>query len=69
VDYLKTGEWELIDEYGMVYDDWEEELNGLVEWNGGEHEDGDFVPYDHVEKCGGGYHDKDGNVFLDVGFE
>lgn len=69
VDYLKTGEWELIDEYGMVYDDWEEEIKGLVEWNGGEHEDRDFVPFDHVEECGGGYHDEHGNVFLDVGFE
>ena len=50
-------------------DDWEEEIKGLIEWNGGDHEDRDFAPLDHVEDCGGGYHDEQGNVFLDVGFE
>ena len=33
--YLKTGEWELVDEYGEVYPDWEAEIDGFCNWDGG----------------------------------
>ena len=33
--YLNTGEWELVDEYGKVYTDWEAEIESLVAWDGG----------------------------------
>lgn len=69
VKYLKTGDWNLVDEYGHVYDDWQTELEELVQWDGGHHEGmEDYKPRDHAIECGNGYHDIYGNVFIENGF-
>jgi len=47
--YLRTGEWELVDEYGTVYQDWEAEIAELVAWGG------DSEPP--------GYRDSEGQIF------
>lgn len=33
--YLRTGEWELVDEYGEAHPDWEAEIEGFCAWDGG----------------------------------
>ena len=33
--YLRTGEWELVDEDNEVYEDWEEMIDELCSWDGG----------------------------------
>ena len=34
-EYLRTGEWELVDEYGEVYEDWVTKIESFKEWDGG----------------------------------
>lgn len=65
---LRTGEWDLIDEYGEVYPDWRIKIDELEAWDGGKHDDPDFVALDHVDECGDGFHDAKGNVFCRGGF-
>jgi len=64
--YLRTGEWELVDEYGDVYPDWEPEIDGFCQWDGGKsgynsrHPD-DPVTWDvHVPS---GSRDNEGQIF------
>ena len=65
-EYLRTGEWELIDEYGEVYEDWEAEIDGFIHWDGGKagwnerHPDEPVLWDVHTPS---GYHDKEGQVF------
>ena len=64
--YLKTGEWELVDEYGEVYPDWEAEIDGFCNWDGGKssynkrHPDEPVTWEVHIPS---GYHDKEGQIF------
>lgn len=64
--YLETGEWELVDEYGEVYENWKATLDGLEKWDGGKsgwnerHPDEPVTwePNEHY-----GYKDRHGNLF------
>ena len=74
--YLRTGEWELIDEYGEVYPDWEKEIDGLVVWDGGKSGWNErnpdkpvfWEPKEHDVEAGDGYKDHEGNVMCRKGF-
>lgn len=69
--YLRTGEWELVDEYGEVYPDWETEIQGLVDWDGGKagwnerHPDNPVTWEIHEHD---GYRDSEGNIMCRRGF-
>lgn len=71
--YLRTGEWELVDEYGEAYPDWEAEIADLVAWDGGKaaynaRNPDRPVTWDAREHEWGSYHDREGNVMLREGF-
>lgn len=74
--YLRTGEWELIDEYGEVYTDWESEIAELVEWDGGKaswnarhpEEPVTWEPKEHDKESGNGYRDHEDNIMVRGGF-
>lgn len=65
--YLETGEWELVDEYGDVHDDWDDVMSSLEVWDGGVGMDG-RRPLEHDVECGEGYRDVRGNIFVREGF-
>lgn len=76
-NYLRTGEWELVDEYGKVYEDWESQLRNLEEFDGGKsaweanHPDmplGWDKPHEHDVETGEGFRDFKGNIFVRTGF-
>ena len=64
--YLRTGDWELVDEYNEVHEDWEAEIEGFVNWDGGRDAWNERHPDEPVEwelKEPSGYHDREGQVF------
>lgn len=75
-NYLRTGEWELVDEYGTVLDEWEGEIDSLESWDGGKqaynaaHPDNPVTweACEHDKECGEGYRDSKGNIFTRTGF-
>lgn len=64
--FLRTGDWELVDEYGEVFPDWEAEIDGFISWDGGKsaynakHPD-DPLRWEPHEPSG--YHDAEGQTF------
>lgn len=64
--YLKTGEWELVDEDGIVHPMWESTLRGFMHWDGGKesynerHPDSPVTWYPNVPS---GYRDSEGQIF------
>ena len=74
--YLRTGEWELADEYGEVYPDWEAEIDALVAWDGGKAGWNEANPdkpvtweaHEHDVECGDGYRDAENNIMCRGGF-
>ena len=64
--YLRTGEWELVDEYDNVLPDWEAEIDGFCQWDGGKsswnerHPDRPVKWDVHVPS---GYRDSEGQIF------
>lgn len=64
--YLKTGEWELVDEYGEVYDDWESKIDLLCSWDGGKagyNERHPESPVTWTPSRPSGFTDSEGQVF------
>lgn len=74
--YLRTGEWELVDEYGDAYPDWETEIERLVAWDGGKASWNERHPdkpvtwevSEHDVECGDGYRDSEDNIMCRMGF-
>lgn len=64
--YLRIGEWELVDEYGEVYEDWEQELDFLCSWDGGKgryNADHPDKPVTWETQVPSGSHDREGQIF------
>jgi hypothetical protein len=68
--YLETGDWELVDEYGEVYEDWKAKLDALERWDGGKAEwnrnHPEPVMWETSEPRGS--RDRRGNVFDEEAF-
>lgn len=71
-NYLRTGEWEVINEYGEVYDDCEQIIEELTSWDGGKASWNERHPDKPVTWEMGhhseGYKDPEGNEFTTQGF-
>ena len=65
--FLRTGEWELVNEYGEVSADWEGELEKLCAWDGGKEGWNEAHPDRQVgwetANVPDGYRDSEGNIF------
>lgn len=62
-EYLRTDDWELVDEYGEVHEDWEREIDELVNWDGGVGGT-ERKPLEHDVECGYGYRDRENCIFV-----
>ena len=65
-EYLRSGDWELVDEDNEVYDDWEAEIDGFLHWDGGKagwNERHPDKPVTWQVKEPSGYHDREGQIF------
>lgn len=64
--YLRTGEWELVDEYDNVLPDWEAEIEGFCQWDGGKSSWNERHPDKPVKwhvQVPSGYRDSEGQIF------
>ena len=64
--YLRTGEWELVDEYDNVFPDWEAEIEGFCQWDGGKSGYNERHPDKPVKwdvQVPSGYRDGEGQIF------
>lgn len=64
--YLRTGEWELVDEYDNVLPDWETEIDGFCQWDGGKSSWNERNPDRPVKwdvHVPSGYRDSEGQIF------
>lgn len=64
--YILTGEWELVDEYGNVYDDPLGKIQDLCKWDGGKSAYNESHPDKPVTwelSTPNGYRDSEGQIF------
>lgn len=71
-NYLRTGEWEVINEYGKVYEDWGAIIEELTSWDGGKDNWNERHPDNpatwEMSHHSEGYKDPEGNEFIAQGF-
>jgi hypothetical protein len=70
--YLETGDWELVDEYGDVHEDWRAKIDALEHWDGGRaawNESHPDKPVTWETSEPSGARDRQGNIFDGEAFE
>ena len=67
---VDDGRWRIVDEYGEEYT-WERFYKEVIQWNGGDHDNPDFIPNNHKDLASKGFKvrkDKDGYEWTDRDF-